>query len=116
MSLVLSLSGSLTAQQKQASADTVKIAGANGQLDKGVRVTGIIKEAATGKPLPAINVSVPDFSAALTDDNGKFSIQVPAYDATIFISAEGFQSKEIALKGRNNFVASLYEENFMLAG
>lgn len=78
----------------------------------GITATGIIKDAATGKPLPAINVSIPYFSAALTDDNGRFTIKVPDYNSTLLINGEGFKSKEIALKGRKNVSAGLYEETF----
>ncbi len=51
-------------------------------------------------------------SAALTDDNGRFTIKVPDYTSTVFVSGEGFQSKEIPLKGQNNVSARLYEETF----
>ena len=77
-----------------------------------VTATGTIKNAATGKIIGAVNVSVPGFSAALTDDSGKFSIRVPGYNATLFISAEGFQSKEIALRGLNNISVSLLEDSY----
>src|SRR5437868_15237550 len=50
--------------------------------------TGEIKDAVTHKPLAAVRISVPDFSSVLTDDNGKFSINVPSYKATLFVSAE----------------------------
>src|SRR6188472_3579031 len=87
----------------QDNADTTVINIPRFDITKGaVIVTGVIKDAGTGKPLPAINVSVPDFSAALTDDNGKFSIKVPNYNSTLFINAEGFQSKEVPLRGLNN--------------
>ena len=92
----------------QAQDSTVTITAKKAEL----RATGIIKEAAGGKPLPAISISIPGFSAALTDDNGRFSIKVPDYDATLFITGGGFQSKEIALKGRTNVSAALYEETF----
>ncbi|MDE3236713.1 MAG: SusC/RagA family TonB-linked outer membrane protein [Bacteroidota bacterium] len=80
--------------------------------DKSPKVSGIIRDAATGKPMPAVNISIPEFSAALTDDNGKFIIKVPDYNATLFISTEGYQSKEVALKGRKKITASLYDEAF----
>src|SRR5580698_1274114 len=62
-----------------------------------VLVSGVIRDVSTGKPVPAINISIPDFSAALTDDNGHFTIKVPNYNATLFVKGEGYQSKEIAL-------------------
>ncbi|KAI9459593.1 TonB-dependent receptor [Russula earlei] len=78
----------------------------------GMRAVGIVRDAATGKPLAAVNISVPDFSAALTDDNGRFSIKVPNYNATLFVSGEGFQAKEVALKGNKRVEARLYEDAF----
>ena len=78
----------------------------------GTLATGVITDAATGKPLAAINVSVPDISAALTDDNGKFTIKVPDYNVTLFISGEGFQAKEIALRGNKAANTVLYEESY----
>ena len=101
----------LLAQDNTDTAVTIKIIPAVKE-QPGVTVTGVIKDAATGKPLSAINVSVPEFSAALTDDNGNFSIKVPGYNATLFISAEGFQSKEIPLRGSKNVTAVLYEEAY----
>lgn len=105
------------AQQKQPankdSINVVKVAGVK-RSDKNVlKATGIVKDAATGKPLAAINISVPDYSAALTDDNGKFSVKVPDYAATLFVSGEGFQTKEVALKGRKKVEADLYEDAFI---
>ncbi len=75
-------------------------------------VSGLVKDAATGKPLNAISVSVEGFSAALTDDKGKFKIRVPGKSATIIFSGEGFQTKETALRGRTDLTVSLFEESF----
>ena len=100
------------AQQKDTAAETITLTKPGKGYDKAVEVTGTIVDAATHKPLAAINVSVADFSAALTDANGKFSIKVPDYNATLFLNGEGFQSKEVALRGRNNITTSLYEEAF----
>jgi TonB-dependent SusC/RagA subfamily outer membrane receptor len=94
---------------QKATRDTIKV---NGQPKNNLTATGIIKDAATGKPIAAATVSIPDYSAALTDDNGKFVIRVPDYDATLFVTSQGSQSKEIPLKGRNSVSASLYEETF----
>jgi len=74
--------------------------------------TGVIKDAATGKPLSAVSVSVEDFSAALTDDKGNFSIRVPNYYATLIIKGQGLQTKEVPLRGQKQITTSLYEESF----
>ena len=97
--------------QQAPAGDTAKTGKNPVQADSHV-ASGVIKDAANGKPLAAINISIPDYSAALTDDNGKFTIKVPDYGATLFIYGEGFQSKEIALKGNSFITTSLYEETF----
>ncbi|HVF96771.1 MAG TPA: carboxypeptidase-like regulatory domain-containing protein, partial [Flavisolibacter sp.] len=115
MALTLFASTSLQAQERDSSGAQQNTPGDTVILSKsgnGVPVTGVITDAATGRPVPAISVTVPAFSAALTDDNGNFTIKVPDYRATLLIAGEGFQSKEIALKGRRNVSASLYEETF----
>ncbi|SFE96656.1 TonB-linked outer membrane protein, SusC/RagA family [Chitinophaga sp. CF118] len=75
-------------------------------------VRGVIKEAATGIPLPGINISVPGYSAAITNEKGFFRIKVPGYDAILTVSGQGYQVKEIVLKGRHTVTASLREESF----
>ena len=92
--------------------DSSKAATAKANKIAPIMIDGLVKDAATGKPLTAINVSVEGFSAALTDDKGKFSIKVPNKNASLSFDGEGFQSKEIALKGRKNITAALYEESF----
>ena len=80
--------------------------------DNRLKVTGIIKEASTGKPLDGISISVPGYSASITEEDGSFSIAVPDYDAALIISGEGFHTKEVALKGRSSVNTILYEENY----
>ncbi|WP_448700224.1 SusC/RagA family TonB-linked outer membrane protein [Mucilaginibacter sp. AW1-3] len=78
----------------------------------GVYATGTILDAATGKPLPGINISVFEYSAAITDDKGSFSIEVPSYLDVLLISAQGYQTKEVPLKGRKAVSALLYEDGY----
>ena len=74
-------------------------------------VTGVVKDASNKKPLAAVKVAIPGYSSGITDDNGKFTIKVTSYTATLQITAEGFQAKEIALKGKKDIVALLLEED-----
>lgn len=123
--LILSCTILLAQQPKKVAApskpaDIAKAAASGQKLDlnknknaTGTTASGIIKDAASGKPLAAISVSIPDFSAALTDDNGKFTIKVPDYNATLFINGEGFHSKEVALKGQKTAAVSLYEAAYV---
>ncbi|MEI6949730.1 SusC/RagA family TonB-linked outer membrane protein [Paraflavisolibacter sp. H34] len=82
------------------------------KIDTSIKVSGIITDAATGKPLPAVSVTIPGFYAAFTDDQGRFSIVVPNYKATLLVSGEGLQTREVALKGRRKVSVALYEEGF----
>lgn len=78
----------------------------------GPQITGVVTDAATGKPLPGINISVTGYSAALTDEGGKYKISVPDLRAVLVISGQGYQSKEEALKGRNSISSVLFEESY----
>jgi TonB-linked SusC/RagA family outer membrane protein len=102
----------ILAQQRPAGDSIITITKGASTNNTGLTVTGFIKDAATGKPLAAVSVSVPDFSGALTDDNGRFTIKVPDFQTTLIATGEGFQSKEIPLKGQRTVTASLYEESF----
>jgi TonB-linked SusC/RagA family outer membrane protein len=82
------------------------------QKVKGIKVTGTITESATGKALSGISVIVSGYSAALTDDKGVFTINVPEKSAVLIVSGPGFQEKQVPLKGRTSVSESLYEESF----
>ena len=78
----------------------------------GVMASGVILDAATRRPLPGINISIPDFSAAISDEKGQFTIKVPSYTSTLQVSAPGYQSKEAPLRGNTSVTVQLYDENF----
>jgi TonB-linked SusC/RagA family outer membrane protein len=78
-----------------------------------VVVTGTVTDAASGKKLGGIHVSYKDFSATISDSSGSFSLRVPSYQVTISLDGDGFQSKEIALRGQSSVRAAIYEDNFV---
>lgn len=77
-----------------------------------IKVKGTITEAATKKPLPGISVNVTGYSATLTDEKGNFQISIPNKNAVLVISANGYQTKEEAVKGRNTIPVALYEDTY----
>ena len=85
---------------------------AQSQKNKGIKITGTITEASSGKALSGINISVPGYSAALTDDKGKFTINVPETSAVLTVTGQDYQTKQVPLKGRTSVTASLYEDSF----
>lgn len=78
----------------------------------GKPVTGEVRNALTGEPVNSARVTYSDISAAITDSTGRFSLNVPDYNITLRIEAEGFQPKEMPLKGHNKVTAPLYESGY----
>lgn len=67
----------------------------------GQKITGLVLDGASNKPVIGARLSVADFSAALTDDKGRFSIVVPDFNSTIEISNTGYHTKILAVhKGK----------------
>ncbi|MCD8260277.1 MAG: TonB-dependent receptor [Bacteroides sp.] len=88
------------------------VAIAQEKAEEQLRITGRVLDASTLIPLPGMNISLPDVSAAMTDDNGEFSIRVPSYDVELRISGPGYQSKLVAGKGRERVEIFLHEAGF----
>lgn len=93
-------------------ADTASYGQRQRNLANAIVIEGTITDAASHQPLRAIGVTFQDFSAAITDSLGRFSLKVPNDNVTITVQGEGYQTKEIALKGRRTIAAALYEETF----
>src|SRR4051812_15577116 len=84
----------------------------NQLLAQAINATGTILDAATRQPLPGINISVASFSAAISDENGRFTIKVPSYTSTLQLSGAGFQSKEVPLRGNATVTVQLFDESY----
>lgn len=75
------------------------------------QLKGSITDAATKKGLAGVKLSVKDFSAAITDDQGGFTLNVPSYDVEVVIDAEGYETKQVSLKGATVINVSLLSES-----
>jgi TonB-linked SusC/RagA family outer membrane protein len=65
-----------------------------------VRVTGTVTDASTGEPLIGVNVIIEGTTiGVITDNDGKFSIDVPDRNAVLQISYVGFVTQGIAVDG-----------------
>ena len=91
--------------------DTINISKA--KVKKGIPVSGVVKDAATGKSIVGVSVGIADYSAAITDENGKFTVNVPSAQASVLVTAEGYQSRFIALNGRTNLELKLSDESMV---
>src|SRR5690606_1081889 len=68
-----------------------------------------VTDAATRKAAVNVRVGVENFSAAITDADGRFVLNVPSLQSTIFISGEGYDTRLVSLRGRNNLEVSLLD-------
>lgn len=67
----------------------------------GQKITGVVVDGFTNKPIVGVRLTVTDFSGAITDDKGRFSIIVPDFNATILVSNTGYHTKLVAVhKGK----------------
>jgi TonB-linked SusC/RagA family outer membrane protein len=74
-----------------------------------VQLSGIIVDAASKKPIAGARISVKDFSASISDDKGAFKINVSSYYDDIVITADGFEPKQIALKGKQAITVAMLD-------
>jgi TonB-linked SusC/RagA family outer membrane protein len=72
-------------------------------------VTGKVTSAASGEPLPGVNIRVKGTTVGTTTDvDGNYSIEAPS-DATLMFSFVGYQEKTIPVRGRNTINVKLKE-------
>jgi TonB-linked SusC/RagA family outer membrane protein len=77
---------------------------------QGILVQGVVKSAKTNTALSGINIAVEGFSAAISDNDGNFEIQVPNLQALLIISGQDFQTKVYPVKNRKSGLNILLSE------
>lgn len=111
--LLVLATGSLYAQDDTSVANIPIMVGKS--TAQGVQIAGTVTDAITKKGLAGIRLKVEDFSAAITDSAGGFSLKVPSYTSTVIVEGEGYNNKRIPLKGRsslNVFLMDASHESF----
>ncbi len=73
-------------------------------------IKGKIINATSRQELAGISVNLGSYSSAITDEKGNFSIKVTDTRLTLTVSAPGYQTKEIAIKGRNDLIIELFSD------
>lgn len=77
-----------------------------------LRVQGIVKDGATGKPLAGIGVSIGKYSTAFTDDKGRFNLLAPDKNAVVTIVTEGYHTKSVPVLAGRRMEVYLFEEEY----
>lgn len=101
-----------TANVSLSAKDSVAVFNKKAEALSKYKVKGFVKDAATGKPLVGANVSIPGYSAAITNDKGHFNLSVLNYNSVIVVNAQGYQPKEIPLKGKKDLTIALLDDTF----
>jgi len=101
----------LKAQEKDSSLVDTLVVSAKAK-SVGPKVAGTIIDSSTGKALSGINISIPGFSSTFTDEKGNFKISIPTLNAVLIINGEGYQTKQVALKGKKSITVALYEDTY----
>lgn len=72
------------------------------------KITGKVTGADDGQPLPGVSVVVKgSTSGTQTDQNGNFTLDVPANATALLINYVGFANQEVEITGRDNVTISL---------
>lgn len=76
-------------------------------------ITGYVYDAATKQPLPGVQVQALNnrIYAAMTDENGAYTIRIPKFVSSLYISAQDFNAVQLAVKGESEQNAYLYSNN-----
>ena len=80
-------------------------------LDTATSVNGFVYNASTKKPIEAASVNCGDFSSGFTSADGSFSITIRTSSDVLTISAEGFHTQKVAVKGQTEIKVYLQYDN-----
>lgn len=101
------------AQTVQDSTVTTAMTPTPKKVKKGILIKGVVKSAKTNLGLSGINVAVKGFSAAITNDDGSFEINVPHLEAVLTVSGPDLQTKMYPIKNKKfGLQIFLYEEHY----
>jgi TonB-linked SusC/RagA family outer membrane protein len=79
------------------------------------KITGIVSDPQSNKPLAGASVQVKNSSTGTyTDSSGHFTLTVPDANSVLVISSVGFEPQEVAVGNRSNFSISLANQDMAL--
>ncbi len=74
-------------------------------------ISGIVRDASTGEPLPGVSVVIKGTThGTVTDINGRYTIKLPAEDSEIIFSYVGYTLEEVNFYDRNTPNINLHED------
>lgn len=112
--LMVTIPADLLAQNLQASGRSE--VGGESRAVRMKKVSGEICDAATGNPLAGVRITVSGDKqyAAMTGDDGRYSMELPEYVTVLDVTCDGFNMCRLPLNGRTAGVdALLYSSDFV---
>ncbi len=76
------------------------------------KVHGAVVNASTGRPIRGIRLTYKILAASITDSLGNFSITLPRNAGLLLVEGDGYQSKEVAVRGLNTLKIVMYADGF----
>lgn len=75
---------------------------------------GVVKDAQSGLPVSAARINVMlDKVSAVTGSDGSFNVKISSKAAVLEISAYGYATRQVTVRGRENLEVLLYPEHFL---
>lgn len=72
------------------------------------KVTGTVVDAISGEAIPGVNVSIEGTTiGTVTDESGKYSLELPSENSVLIFSFVGYTSQKIAYSGQENISINL---------
>lgn len=76
-------------------------------------ITGLVRDANTGKPISAAQIqALNNVASSTTDEKGQFVIHVSNEEEVLSISAFDYAVREVAVRSQNKMVIDMYPETF----
>lgn len=76
-------------------------------------VTGVVRDAGTGLPIAAAEIRVQNRKVStVTDEKGKFKLNVPSATDVLEVKAYDFNRTEVPVRGRTELIINLQSNNF----
>jgi len=92
---------------------TTTFAGEKGKALQKFSISGLVRDANTGKPISAAQIqALNNVASSTTDEKGQFIINVSSQEEVLSISAFDYAVREVAVRGQKNLVIDMYPETF----
>lgn len=76
-------------------------------------ITGKIRDAVSGKPIPGVTVRIPNTNrGTITDAEGNYTLSIPAGTSSLLVSYTGYKTRTLQLTPGNNVLNLTLEEDF----